>query len=122
MRYQIKHSKRNSICTCTHVLCSIYFVRLKYHWIYSRCETLFCSQTWYKAVAVASAHNYARYMLLLHGNLILSYLVTKRFSSFVGETSNYLKNEPYSKMNTSIWTTYSRSLNNFVFPLIFNCA
>ena len=45
-----------------------------------------CSQTWYKAVAVASARNCIRY-------LVLSYPATKRFKSFVGETSNYLTND-----------------------------
>ena len=52
---------------------SIYFVRPKYSCMYSRCEMLSCSQTWYKALVAASAHNSVRYMLLLPGSLILSY-------------------------------------------------
>ena len=52
---------------------SIYFVRPKYSCMYSRCEMLSCSQTWYKALVAASAHNCVRYMLLLAGSLILSY-------------------------------------------------
>ena len=74
VRYQVKHSKRNSISTRTIVLSSIYFVRPKYSCMYSRCEMLSCFQTWYKALVVASAHNCVRYMLLLPGSLILSYL------------------------------------------------
>ena len=67
VRYQVKHSKRNSISTRTIVLSSIYFVRPKYSCMYSRCEMLSCSQTWYKALVAASAHvtNCVRYMLLL---------------------------------------------------------
>ena len=74
VRYQVKHSKRNSISTRTIVLSSIYFVRPKYSCMYSRCEMLSCSQTWNKALVVASADNCVRCVLLLPGSLILSYL------------------------------------------------
>ena len=74
VRYQVKHSKRNSISTCTIVLSSIYFVRPKYSCMHSPCEMLSCSQTWNKAFVVASAHNCVRYMLLLPCSLISSYL------------------------------------------------
>ena len=73
-------------------------------------------------MSVASAHNCIRYMLLLPDSLILSYLATKtilvicwRNIELFGKWSN----GPYSKMNTSIWTTDSRNLNSFVFSLFF---
>ena len=96
VRYQVKHSKRNSISTRTIVLSSIYFVRPKYSCMYSCCEMQFCSQTWHKALVLASAHNCVRYMLLLPGSLILSYLLSQGFLPFVGETSNYLANGLYT--------------------------
>ena len=61
-------------------------------------------------------------LLLLPDILILSYLATKtilvicwRNIELFGKWSN----GPYSKMNTSIWTTDSRNLNSFVFSLFF---
>ena len=118
VRYQVKHSKRNSISTRTIVLSSIYFVRPKYSCMYSRCELLSCSQTWYKAFVVASAHviNCVRYMLLLPGSLILPYLaIAMTLVICWGNIElfgkwTFLWNEFFS-----IWTTNGRSLNNFVF-------
>ena len=75
VRYQVKHSKKNSISTRTIVLSSIYFVRPKYSCMYSRCEMLSCSQTWYKALVVASAHNCLRYMLLQPSAWQLDFIV-----------------------------------------------
>ena len=121
VRYQVKHSKRNSISTRTIVLSSIYFVRPKYSCMYSRCEMQFCSQTWYKALVVASAHNCVRYMLLLPGSLILSYLaITMILVICCGNIELFGKWTLYGEMNTSIWTNNGRSLNNFVFSQFFS--
>ena len=73
--YQVKHSKKNSISTRTIVLSSIYFVRPKYSCMYSHCEMLSCSQTWYKAWVVASAHNCLQYMLLQPSAWQLDFMV-----------------------------------------------
>ena len=48
-------------------------------------------------------------MLLLPSARFYRIWPPKLFLSFLGETSNYLTNEPYIVMNNSKWTT-----NNFV--------
>ena len=55
--------------------------------MYSRCEMLYLSETWYKAVAIASAHIITTRKL----EFIVFGHQPQRFSSFDGVTSNYVK-------------------------------